>query len=77
MTSGMSRRLELEDGTYVCADCGTRILTVTVAHPIWVEESGDSGFGECEYEKVLYCPNCEAEPDSHSKPVYVSLEDLG
>lgn len=55
------------DDTWTCNTCGALIQNAHVAHPIWVSEG--AGFGECQYEDVGYCPNCEKKPNFHGHPV--------
>jgi hypothetical protein len=55
---------------YKCKDCGADIKGVTVAHPIHLREMPGSGFGECHYVEVPYCPNCEIRPSSSGAPVH-------
>ena len=57
---------------WVCKFCSEDILEATVAHPIHFAGLGGGG-GECRYEKVGYCPNCERKPDFHGTPVEVWL----
>jgi rubrerythrin len=53
---------------WVCKDCGATIMAATVAHPIW-DGPGASGSGECDYESVGYCPNCEKKPGFHGAAI--------
>jgi rubrerythrin len=53
---------------WVCKDCGATIMAATVAHPIW-DGPGASGSGECDYEKIGYCPNCEKKPGFHGAAI--------
>lgn len=55
---------------WVCKTCNANILGAKVAHPIHVGGTG-AGFGECKYEEVGYCPNCEQKPDFHGTPIQV------
>lgn len=50
-------------------NCGTKILCINVAHPIWDGPFPCSGSGQCEYEIVPYCPKCEEEPSSSGAPI--------
>ena len=54
---------------YKCKTCNADILGAQVAHPVWVRGFTGGG-GECRYETVPYCPNCETKPNSHGSPVY-------
>ncbi|HEY9583158.1 MAG TPA: hypothetical protein VJK09_02510 [Candidatus Paceibacterota bacterium] len=51
-----------------CRDCDADILGSKVAHPIWIRGFA-GGSGECEYETVPYCPNCEKKPNFNGAPV--------
>jgi hypothetical protein len=62
-----------EDG-YVCRECDGPILGARVAHPIHTKLMPGAGSGECRYETVPYCPNCDKTPNFNGAPVY--LEDL-
>jgi rubredoxin len=53
---------------WACKTCGHIIMEAKVAHPIHI--SPGAGFGECRYESVGYCPNCERKPDFHGNPVH-------
>src|SRR3972149_4573072 len=64
-----------EGKVWRCRDCQGEIMAITVAHPIWFRELSCAGSGECRYEQVPYCPNCEEEPNPHGNPIYVSLMD--
>lgn len=57
---------EVGDGC-VCADCGSEIMAVEVARPIWdgIPHSMP-GSGKCYREEVPYCPKCEKATDSRS-----------
>jgi len=52
-----------------CKECGTAIVNVRVAHPIWDGPFPMSGSGKCEYEQVPYCPQCEEKPSFHGAPI--------
>lgn len=54
---------------YVCAQCGSEILTGSVAHAIWRGFLPTSNTGKCHHEEVPYCPKCEKEPDFHGTPI--------
>ena len=56
-------------GFYKCKKCGSQILTVQVAHPIWDGPFPKSGSGRCKYESVPYCPNCELKPNFHGAAI--------
>lgn len=60
-----------EDG-YVCRECDGPVLGAQVAHPIHSRMMPGAGSGECQYEMVPYCPNCDKKPNYHGAPV---LED--
>ena len=55
---------------YKCKDCGGRVSRVQVAHPVHLRAMPGVGSGECRYERILYCPNCDKKPDLHGAPVY-------
>jgi len=59
------------DKGYTCKDCGGTILGAKVAHPVHLSEMPGAGFGECEYETVPYCPNCEKQPNFSGAPVHI------
>ena len=46
-----------------CSDCGSGIMSATVAHPIHDGPFPLSGSGQCHYEQVPYCPKCEEKPN--------------
>lgn len=52
-----------------CKDCGADILGAQVAHPVWIRGFAGGG-GECKYDTLPYCPNCEKKPNFHGAPVY-------
>lgn len=58
---------------WVCKTCNADILGATVAHPIHIARFGGAGGGECKYEEIGYCPNCERKPDFHGTPVVETL----
>jgi hypothetical protein len=58
-----------QDSSYVCRECGTAVLKIRVAHPIWDGPFPTSGSGKCRYEEVFYCPSCEREPNPSGAPV--------
>lgn len=55
--------------TWTCKTCDAVIMEAKVAHPIWLRGMS-GGFGECKYESVGYCPNCETKPAFNGAPVY-------
>ena len=55
-----------------CRDCGADIIGATVAHPIWIQGFAGGG-GECKYDTVPYCPNCEKKPNCQGTPVYTNF----
>lgn len=57
--------------TYRCAQCDSDILEAKVAHPIHDGPFPLSGSGQCHYENVPYCPNCEEEPNFNGFPITV------
>lgn len=57
------------DGTWYCNTCDAIIQAVQVAHPVHDGLFPLSGSGECRYESVGYCPNCEKKPGFHGAPV--------
>jgi rubrerythrin len=65
----LDRYTKIND-VYVCKDCDANVLVATVAHPIW-ERGMAGGSGECRYEQVPYCPNCEKKPGYHGAPIHV------
>jgi len=64
----MNNYIKVAEG-YVCKDCGEQILGATVAHPIHIKEMPGTGFGECKYKEVPYCPVCEKKPNFHGEPI--------
>lgn len=64
---GRTNYVEHANGGFTCKDCGSIILTATVAHSI--HDFPGAGGGECRYEQVPYCPNCERKPDFHGSPI--------
>ena len=59
-----------EKKQYECVTCGATIMGACVAHPVWEFPEHLAGFGECRYEDVPYCPNCEKKPGFHDgKPI--------
>lgn len=59
---------------WFCCQCGSVIMAERVAHPIWDGPFPMSGSGECYYEPVPYCPNCETKPSFHGTPVRPNAE---
>ncbi len=59
------------DGGFRCKECHAVILSQRVAHPIWDGPSPMSGHGECRYEEVPYCPNCERKPNFSGAPITI------
>lgn len=57
------------DDRWVCKTCEATVMAVQVAHPIHDGPFPMSGSGECRYEEVGYCPNCERKPNFHGAPV--------
>ena len=55
---------------YTCKDCGGAILGGKVEHPVHLREMPGAGSGECQYETIPYCPNCDKEPNFYGAPVY-------
>jgi len=47
---------------YQCTKCGEGIKAVKRAHPIHDGPFPLSGYGQCEYEPIPYCPKCEEKP---------------
>ncbi|MBU0456844.1 MAG: hypothetical protein KKD75_01745 [Nanoarchaeota archaeon] len=62
--------------TYTCNDCGSRIISATVAHPVWDGPSSfkGSGGGSCQYEQVPYCSKCEKKPTGSGIPIRVPFQ---
>lgn len=58
-----------EEGVGYIHSCGTEIMSVRVAHPIWDGPFPCSGSGQCHYEITPYCPKCEEEPSSRGSPI--------
>lgn len=69
---GNPENYEKNDSGWKCKDCGADVLEAIVAHPVWIRGFCGGG-GKCEYDTVLYCPNCEKKPNFHGAPVYVDL----
>lgn len=66
---GDEKNWELDDNReWVCRTCKGNILVAKVAHPVHVAGL-NGGFGECRYEEIGYCPNCEKKPDFHGTPI--------
>jgi hypothetical protein len=61
---------EMKDGKFFCKVCGSIIYEQRVAHPIHMKGT-NNGFGECKYDNVPYCPNCDKKPSFSGVPVYV------
>ena len=57
------------DGTFKCLECGSTILSATIAHPIWDGPFAMSGGGRVFNEEVSYCPKCDEKPSFHGSPV--------
>jgi len=57
------------EGSWHCKDCGALIQAAQIAHPVHDGLFPMSGSGECQYETVGYCPNCEKKPGFHGAPV--------
>lgn len=58
-----------KEGEGYTHSCGTQIMGAKVAHPIWDGFFPCSGSGQCWYETIPYCPNCEIQPDFSGSPV--------
>lgn len=54
---------------WTCNTCQAVIMNARVAHPVHDGPFALSGGGECEYEDIGYCPNCERKPDFHGAPI--------
>jgi hypothetical protein len=67
--SNIAYKQNREEGGANCTECGTVILGVKVAHPVWEFPEMMAGFGECRYEMVPFCPKCEKEPNFHGEPI--------
>lgn len=61
----------IDPNTWHCKDCGAVIMAARVAHPIHDGPFPLSGSGQCEYEVIGYCPNCEKKPSFHGTPITV------
>jgi hypothetical protein len=62
-------RQEDPEGGWFCKECLAPILAVRVAHPIHSRSMPGAGSGQCHYEDVGYCPNCERKPSFHGIPI--------
>lgn len=62
---------EEKNMTYECTQCNGNISGVTVAHSIHDGPFPLSGSGQCKYEGVPYCPNCEDKPNWNGTPIDV------
>lgn len=61
----------VKDGDgWKCKDCNAIIISARVAHPVHFHGMHGAGGGECKYETVPYCPNCEKQPNFNGAPVY-------
>ena len=56
--------------------CGTEIMAAKVAHPIWDGPFPCSGSGQCHYETVPYCPECETAPNFNGAPIDVPFPGI-
>ena len=54
-----------------CNDCGSDIMSATVAHPIHDGPFPLSGSGQCHYEDVPYCPKCEEKPNYNGSSITI------
>lgn len=54
---------------WICRECQAPIQAVRVAHPIHSRSMPGAGSGQCQYEAVGYCPNCEKKPSFHGDPI--------
>lgn len=69
----MDNYVPVQDGDgYTCKDCGATVLAGKIAHPVWIKGFTGAGTGECKYETVPYCPNCDKKPNFSGAPVYVN-----
>lgn len=66
--SNMENYVKNGDG-WKCKDCEADILGAQVARPVWIRGFAGGG-GECRYDTLPYCPNCEKKPNFHGAPVY-------
>ena len=64
---------EKRDDEYHCKTCGSPIMAAQVAHPIHFREMPGAGAGECQYEDIPYCPNCERKPSFSGTPIETSM----
>ena len=62
---------EEKNMTYECTKCDGNISGATVAHSIHDGPFPLSGSGQCKYEQVPYCSNCENEPNYSGAPIDV------
>ncbi len=54
---------------YECAQCESKILATSIAHPIWDGPFPCSGSGQVHNEQVPYCPKCESVPNHTGIPI--------
>ncbi len=57
------------DGWF-CKQCGAKVFSVQVSHPVHIVGLDGGGYGDCKYEEVPYCPNCDKKPNPQGVPVY-------
>lgn len=67
----LTESVEQEDGGYI-HECGSEIMSATVARPIWDGPFPCSGSGRCQYQDTPYCPNCETKPGFHGSPIRIA-----
>ena len=54
-----------------CSECESKIISATVTHSIHDGPFPLSGSGQCKYEKVPYCSNCEEKPNYSGAPINI------
>ena len=58
-----------------CGECKGEIVSATVAHSIHDGPFPLSGSGQCKYEQVPYCSNCEEKPNYHGSSIDVPFSE--
>lgn len=53
-----------------CSTCGGPPEVGVIAHPLHYPDQPGVGKGECRYEQIVYCPNCEEPPNFHGSIEY-------
>ena len=65
-----SYREDEEKGVWICRKCGSDVLYVLEAHPIWLEGTM-GGPGRVLHYPNPYCPTCEEAPHVANYPIEV------